>query len=484
MTDSMSRRQFLRVTVPAAASLPGLHAQLHAQSTSVEKLPAYVADVNGDGFLSAADQQVVTAAQSSRRGFALAPNAGWDFRADVFGRGIVDQDEVDAVMRTVAGPVSDPVGLQRRPVTVCWHYGWHDRLRRAQELQTVGFLGGDYVSSDPEVETTFNSLKNECGISVDALSWMPARVRPQLEQNYRTGYLDASNSGTRLAALLYESVISLSDNVTRVDFSSPSTASRLADDFEQMGNVLAEIRDRSPARLFLLAGRPVTFVFGSHVWGTQGRDAVDSAMTRAITEARSRFELAYGAPPYVVGEDLWVLSRLRTPPLVGGRISHFDALFSYYNAQLKRGTGTAPLNRFFSATQLRFSEHAYNMLFAARNVFTGDPILAIPSLAAGFAKPGFPTITVTREQYVDFMKAQKLLHGHAYLSPFWAQTLGTAALPAAIYTVGSWNEEFEGHAVLPARFNHSVLNMRQGGFDLAMAIKEVFGWNHYAERDP
>ena len=484
MTDRVSRRQFLRVTVPAAASLSGFHAQLHAQSTSVDKLPAYVADVDGDGFLSAADQRVVTAAQSSRRGFALTPNAGWDFRADVFGRGVVDRDEVDAVARTVAGPVSGLSGLQRRPVTVCWHYGWYDRLRRVPELQTVRFLGGDYLSSDPEVERTFNSLKNECGISVDALSWMPARVRPQLEQNYRTGYLGASNSGTRLAALLYESVISLSDNAMRVDFASPTTASRLADDFEQMGSFLAEIRDRSPARLFLLAGRPVMFVFGSHLWGTQGRDAVDGEMTRAITEARSRFERAYGAPPYVVGEDLWVLSRLRTLPLIGGRISHFDALFSYHNAQIKTGTGTVPLNRFYSDTQLRFSEQAYRLLGAARNVFTGDPILAIPSLAAGFAKPGFPTLTVTREQYVDFMKAQELLHGRAYLSAFWAQTLGTAALPAAIYTIGSWNEEFEGHAVLPARFNHSVRNMRQGGFDLSMAIREVFGWNHYAERDP
>ena len=484
MTDWMSRRQFLRVTVPAAASLPGLRVPLQAQSTSVEKLPAYVADVNGDGFLSAADQRVVAAAQSSSRGFGLTPNAGWDFRADVFGRGIVDRHEVEAVTRTVASPIPDPVGLQRRPVTVCWHYGWYNRLRRVPELQTVGFLGGDYLSSDPEVEATFNSLKNECGISVDALSWMPTRVRPELEGNYRMGYLRAPNCGTRLAALLYESIIGLSDNGARIDFASTRTASLLAADFEQMGDFLAEIRDRSPARLFLLAGRPVIFVFGSHQWGIQGRNAVDGAMTRALSEARLRFERAFGAPPYVVGEDLWVLSRLRTLPLIGGRVSHFDAVFSYHNLQLKPGTGTVPLNRFYTDTQLRFSAQAYNLLFPARNVFTGDPILAIPSLAAGFARLGLPTLTVTREQYVDFMKAQVLLHAREYLSTYWAQTLGTAALPAAVYTLGSWNEEFEGHAVLPARFNRSVRNMRQGGFDLAMAIREVFGWNHYAERDP
>ena len=49
--------------------------------------------------------------------------------------------------------------------------------------------------------------------------------------------------------------------------------------------------------------------------------------------------------------------------------------------------------------------------------------------------------------------------------------------------MGSWNEEFEGHAVLPAEFNFSLPEVTQDGFDLVMAIKEVFGWNHYAERD-
>ncbi|MCH7824445.1 MAG: hypothetical protein IH849_06545, partial [Acidobacteria bacterium] len=45
-----------------------------------------------------------------------------------------------------------------------------------------------------------------------------------------------------------------------------------------------------------------------------------------------------------------------------------------------------------------------------------------------------------------------------------------------------WNEEFEGHAVFPAAFNQSLLEVQLGGFDLSMAIKQVFSWNHYATR--
>ena len=43
-------------------------------------------------------------------------------------------------------------------------------------------------------------------------------------------------------------------------------------------------------------------------------------------------------------------------------------------------------------------------------------------------------------------------------------------------------EEFEGHCVFPFEFNFSVPEVTQHGFDLAMPIKEVFGWNHYANR--
>ena len=65
----------------------------------------------------------------------------------------------------------------------------------------------------------------------------------------------------------------------------------------------------------------------------------------------------------------------------------------------------------------------------------------------------------------------------------WPEVLGTALLPAPVYIVGSWNEEFEGHAVFPASFNLSLRDVTQQGFDLAMAIKETFGWNHFAQRE-
>ena len=56
-------------------------------------------------------------------------------------------------------------------------------------LQTVGFKGGDYRSRDPEVETLFNDQKNEFGITVDALSWIPERANANLVNNYRRGLL-------------------------------------------------------------------------------------------------------------------------------------------------------------------------------------------------------------------------------------------------------------------------------------------------------
>ena len=481
--DGSSRRDFLRLAVAGAL---GWSPRGRAQSLSPTKLAPYVADVDGSDFLSEADPRIVAAAQFSRRGFDLIPHDGWDFRADVFGQGTVDPDATFAVRQTVNLVGLGPIGIRRRPITVCWHYGWHDRLSRPRSLQTVRFRGGDYLSNNPEVEGTFNSLKNECGISVDALSWMPGRVRPELEDAYRAGYLSAFNSATRLTALLYESFIAVGNGGTRIDFGLPRIGSRFADDFEQMGNFFAEIRDRHSARLFLVGGRPVIFLFGSHSWGSESADVADAAaMTAAIDVARNRFEGAYGTPPYLVGEELWGLSHPNVfPDVRRRRISHFDAVFSYHNALLKPGTGGVPLDAFYSAAQLRATEQGNERLAGLRNRYSESPILAIPSLAAGFSKPGFPTITVSRSQYTDFMRAQVAFHWQEYLLPLWTTELNTPALPAAIFTLGSWNEEYEGHAVFPASFNLALRQVRQRGFDLSMAIKEVFSWNHYARRDP
>ena len=103
---------------------------LRGQSTNGLTLPPYVADIDGDGQVGLADTQVMRQVLFTSRGFALQPNTGFDFRADVFGRASIDQDAVDAVFRTVdllgdGLPVDEP-----RPITVAWHYGWYDRLRR------------------------------------------------------------------------------------------------------------------------------------------------------------------------------------------------------------------------------------------------------------------------------------------------------------------------------------------------------------------
>ena len=108
--------------------------------------------------------------------------------------------------------------------------------------------------------------------------------------------------------------------------------------------------------------------------------------------------------------------------------------------------------------------------------------MLMPNLSPGFAKPGLRSLLMGRGSYADFMKSIR----DSYLDQLTVgrrgEPLGTPKLPAPGYIVGSWNEEFEGHAVFPARFNFSLPEVTQRGFDLAMAIREVFGWNHYASR--
>ena len=80
------------------------------------------------------------------------------------------------------------------------------------------------------------------------------------------------------------------------------------------------------------------------------------------------------------------------------------------------------------------------------------------------------------------MKLLVQVHQDYHLRKTWSRELGTSELPAPVYIVGSWNEEFEGHCVFPFEFNFSGPEVTQHGWDLALPIKEVFGWNHYATR--
>ena len=480
--DSLDRRSFLRVGTLGLAGALGT--ALRAQTSAGVTLPAYVADVDGDGRLGAADIQLMRGALFTSRGFAIEPNTGFDYRADVFGRAGIDQDAVDAVSRTIGllgdgGLASDP-----RPITVAWHYGWYDRVRRPLLQQTVRYLGGDYLSNDPRVEEEFNRLKNEFGITVDAISWIPPRVTPTILPNYRAGYFSASNAGTRYVALLYEGPLALPVIGGRTDFRSPQVHNLLVSDFEAMARTLLEARDRYATRVFQLAGRPVVFIFGSHSWGLNPNDDAEfERMAIVVGDARAAFNAVYGAFPYLVGDELIPLASTTTPsPDRVSRAVNFDAIYAYHAANLKSSATPFSINEEYAALQRLRLVRATTAVRGLRNRFTDSRLLIIPSLAGGFAKHGLPILSTTRQAYANYVKLLTRFHAQTYLPQEWPGGVGTAAMPAPIYTVGSWNEEYEGHAVLPAQFNLALTDSRQGGFDFAMALKQVFGWNHYAER--
>lgn len=480
--EPFGRRSFLRVGAMGLAGTMGTG--LRAQTSAGVTLPAYLADVDGDGLLGTADSDLMRGALFTSRGFAVEPNTGFDYRADVFGRAGIDQDAVDAVSRTIelqgdGTLVSDP-----RPITVAWHYGWYDRVRRPLLQQTVRYLGGDYLSNDPRVEEDFNRLKDEFGITVDAISWIPPRVTPTILPNYQAGYFAASNAATRHVALLYEAALALPANGGRVDFRQQEVTNLLLADFDAMAHTLVEARDRYPTRVFELAGRPVVFLFGSHSWGLHPGDTeAFDRMAVVVGEARAAFNAVYGAFPYLVGDELLPLASTASPP--PDRVSravNFDAIYTYHAANLKTSATTFAINEAYSALQRNRLVRATTAVRSLRNRFTGDRLLIIPSLAGGFAKHGLPILSTTRQAYANYLKLLTRFYTETYLPQEWPGAVGTPTLPAPIYTVGSWNEEFEGHAVLPAEFNLALRDSQQSGFDFAMALKQVFGWNHYAKR--
>ena len=94
------------------------------------------------------------------------------------------------------------------------------------------FKGGGYSSRDSGTEALFNDLKNEFGITVDALSWADPTADGNLNNNLRLGYMNAANGRTRHAALLYERLISLRIPLGgSADFQKARTRNRLIDHF-------------------------------------------------------------------------------------------------------------------------------------------------------------------------------------------------------------------------------------------------------------
>lgn len=486
----LSRRRFLRAGALAVGGWGvSRHQMLDAQTADPVLLPTFVADANGNGALGSGDEQVVRGALFARRGFGLSPDPDFDARADVFGRGVIDRLSLDSVRHTVEAQESGLVETEPRPITVAWHYGWYNIPARPPELQTVRFKGGDYRSRDTDVETLFNDQKNEFGITVDALSWIPKRANERLLDNYRRGILSTPNLSTRYLALLYESTIALPVSGGRLDFSNPAVPELLRQDFERMGRFLAEARE-SGGRIFTLDDRPVMFIFGSHTWGILPVGSGQfTAIEIALDAAREAFRSEYGEAPFIVGEEMvvttdGVLSEDRVR-----RMASFDATHIYHHAFLK-SPDVAPefgseirVTPSYVERQISVLRHNFNLIDEVRNRYTGDRVLLIPNLAPGFAKPGFQTLLMGGADYTDFLKAMRDAYRDLLRQGSRAEPLGTPRLPAPVYIVGSWNEEFEGHAVFPARFNQSVPTSTQQGFDLVMAIKAAFGWNHYAARD-
>ncbi len=483
-----SRRQFLRAAgIALAGGAVQAPALLRGQQGPT-LLPSYLADVDGSGAIDAFDQQIVNTALHAHRGFDLTPRPGFDHRADVFGRAVVEPLVVDSVTHSVLRYAGSTERTLPRPITVAWHYGWYEGFRRRPGTQTVRFKGGDYRSFDPEVETTFHDLKNEFGITVDALSWIPQRTSRTNNGNYFKGFLQAPNVSTRHVCLLYEDTLALPVSDGRISFHSPAVQSGFRDDFVAMARFLNDVRRVSPTRIFALDGRPVMFIFGTHTWGhlPLGTREVE-VMHRTIAQARQGFADVYGEFPYLVGEEIQLSSIGAFSDDRRTRSQFFDALFIYHHAaNIKPGSEQRlRLSPGYIQNQINTLRTTYEVAARVRNSFTGRRLLVIPNLAPGFAKPGHPTLEVTRGEYADFMKLLKGLHMREHIEPYWSGELGLPALPAPIYVVGSWNEEYEGHCVWPFEFNLSVPSeaVEQHGFDISMALKEVFGWNHYAFRD-
>ena len=333
-----SRRRFLRTGALAAGgwSVSRRRTLLDAQSPDPVLLPTFVADTDGNGRLGPADERLVQDALFTRRGFGLTPLPGFDVRADIFGRGSVGQLAVDSVRHTLEVQTAGGVQVEPRPITVAWHYGWYNVLTRPPWLQTVRFKGGNYTSRDPEVETLFNNQKNEFGITIDALSWIPQRFNANLLDNYRRGLLSTANLGTRYLALLYESTIALPLGGGRIDFSNPSVPLLLREDFEQMARFLAEARDQSGGRVFTLDGRPVVFIFGSHTWGLLPVESAQfGALEIALDVAREAFRDRFGGVPFLVGEEMTLSSGGTFSEDRARRMTNFDATFTYHHAPLK-----------------------------------------------------------------------------------------------------------------------------------------------------
>ena len=428
--------------------------------------------------ISEADRELLSersGLQESVRGGRLRPRDDWDPRLDFLSRGRMGADQLQ---RYDAARPALGTRLPPRPIVACWHYGWYGPGRRRGEPTTVRYLGGSYLSRDRRAEEEFNALKEEFGISADLLSWTDERL---LLQTYERAYLSAANHDRRRFGLLYESNISLG-TTQRIDFAPEAPAAdKLVRDFRRMGSWLAAV---DTTRLLRFDGRPVVFVFGSHTFGPTRADLPH--VGRALDRARGAFAEAFGSPPWLIGDEALFPADAEAGHDRLFRAAYFDAVSRYhhYDAGQIRTLGGGRSVRLDAthvgrlvATEAR-TMAAYRTV---RNRYSGAPLLVIPSSAAGFAKARLPSLLASRNDYTDLLAAmQELTDEH--LSSLHARRLGTSALPAPLVIAGSWNEEFEGHALMPAASNRALVDRRDGGLDWLYALKSLYGWNSWALR--
>ena len=130
-----SRREFMRAAGLALAG-GAMHAPAPLRGQEGPTLlPPYVTDIDGSGAINASDREIVSTALYAQRGFGLAPRSGFDYRADVFGRAVVEPLVVDSVTHSIQRYGESTLPTPRRPITVAWHYGWYNTLNADRSLQ-------------------------------------------------------------------------------------------------------------------------------------------------------------------------------------------------------------------------------------------------------------------------------------------------------------------------------------------------------------
>jgi len=252
---------------------------------------------------------------------------------------------------------------------------------------------------------------------------------------------------------------------------------KLLKDFRRMGQRLAESVGNDGPGLLRIDGRPLVYLFGSHTFGPGDRDL--PAVGAALLRAREEFAEAFGAYPYLVGDE----SIFPGDPQVAldrrYRARFFDAVTRYHHYDerhvraLSNGS-TVRLDATYRDRLVRLERRNMEGFADVSNRYTNDPVLVILSSAAGFAKRGLPALQASRDDYVALLEAmQGLTDEHLELRH---RRRPQSARPAApLVFVGSWNEEFEGHALMPAAQNRALADRRQDGFDWLYAIKSRYG---------